>query len=133
MIDVTASKTTDFHVQFISAKNVPLMFAVTGVMVPETQVFYNSKQIKGFIGGLKGVFDMEQMMEKGINVKDDKGVIAVPSEMVKGEIAPLPGVSVGQGTKYYPTLHVALQLMIIMIGIGNYEMISARKRQKGNG
>jgi hypothetical protein len=76
---------------------------------------------------------MEQMMEKGINVKDANGKIAVASDKISGEIAPLPGVSVGQGTKYYPTLHVALLLMIIMIGIGNYEMISARKRQKGNG
>lgn len=132
VIDCTASKTTDFHVQFISAKNVPLMFAVTGVMGPETQVFYNSKQIKGFLSGLKGVFDMEQMMEKGINVKGADGAVAVASDRVQGEIAPLPGESVGQGTKYYPTLHVALLLMIVMIGIGNYEMISARKKQKGN-
>jgi hypothetical protein len=109
------------------------MFAVTGVMGPETQVFYNSKQIKGFLSGLKGVFDMEQMMEKGVNVPGPNGTEpAVKTDRVSGEIAPLPGESIGQGTKYYPTLHVALLLMIVMIGIGNYEMIAARKRQKGN-
>lgn len=129
VIDVTASKTTDFHVQFISAKNVPLLFSVTGVMGPETQVAYNSKQIKGFLAGLKGVFDMEQMMENGVNVGDNP---VVKSDKVSGSIEPFKGQpNIGQGTKYYPTLHVALLLMIVMIGIGNYEMLSARKRQGG--
>ena len=75
---------------------------------------------------------MEQMMEKGVNSKDANGVTGVVTDRVSGEIPPLPGVSVGQGTKYYPTLHVALLLMIVMIGIGNYEMIAARKRAKEN-
>jgi uncharacterized protein (UPF0333 family) len=33
----------------------------------------------------------------------------------------------GSGTKYYPTLHFALLLMIVLIIIGNVEMFKAKK------
>lgn len=131
VIDVTASKTSDFHVQFISSKGVPLMFAVTGVMVPETQVYYNSGQIVGFLGGLKGVYDMEGMMEKGLNVPGPDGKPAVVSEKITDKIEGFPGKpNTGNGTKYYPTLHFALLLMIVLIIIGNVEMAMARKGAK---
>lgn len=128
VIDVTASKTSDFHVQFISSKKVPLLFAVTGVMVPETQVFYNSGQCVGFIGGLKGVFDLEQMMENGLNVKDANGNVKTASTKVTDVIEGFPGkTNKGSGTRYYPTLHFTLLLMIVLIIIGNVEMLKAKK------
>ncbi|MBI1333730.1 MAG: hypothetical protein JST12_13235 [Armatimonadetes bacterium] len=132
VLDMTASKTSDYHVQFVSGKHVPLMFAVTGVMVPETQVYYNSGQIAGFLGGLKGVFDLESMMDNGLNVPDANGKIANPSVKVSDKIEGFPdpqhtGKNVGNGTKYYPTLHATLILMIVLIVIGNFEMIKARK------
>ncbi|MEI7985792.1 MAG: hypothetical protein WCI55_09205 [Armatimonadota bacterium] len=131
VIDVTASKTTDFHVQFISAKKVPMIFAVTGVMVPETQVYYNSGQIAGFLGGLKGVYDMEGMMEKGLNIPDKDGKPGIVSEKVTDKIEGFPGKdNTGNGTKYYPTLHFALLLMIALVIIGNVEMMQARKGAK---
>jgi hypothetical protein len=131
VIDVTASKTTDFHVQFISSKNVPMMFAITGVMVPETQVYYNSGQIVGFIGGLKGVYDLEGMMENGLNIPGKDGKIAMVSEKVTDKIEGFPGKdNTGNGTKYYPTLHFALLLMIALVVIGNVEMMQARKGAK---
>lgn len=132
VIDVTASKTSDFHVQFLSGKKVPLMFAVTGVMVPETQVYYNSGQILGFLGGLKGVVDLEAMMDNGLNVPNKDGKILCPSEKVKDQIEGFPdpdntGKNKGNGTKYYPTLHAALLLMIVLVVIGNIEMLKARR------
>ncbi len=131
VIDVTASKTTDFHVQFISSKKVPMMFAITGVMVPETQVYYNSGQIVGFIGGLKGVYDLEGMMENGLNIPGKDGKIAMVSEKVTDKIEGFPGKdNTGNGTKYYPTLHFALLLMIVLVVIGNVEMMQARKGAK---
>lgn len=133
VMDVTASKTSDFHVQFVSAKKVPLMFAVTGVMVPETQVYYNSGQIVGFLGGLKGVFDVETMMDKGLNVPGPDGKVAVVSEKIKEQIPGFPGKeNTGNGTKYYPTLHVALVLMIALVILGNIEMLKARKEAKNS-
>ena len=128
VIDVTASKTSDFHVQFISSKKVPMIFAVTGVMVPEQEVFYNSGQIAGFIGGLKGVYDLEGMMEKGLNIPDKDGKPGIASEKVKDKIEGFPGKeNKGNGTKYYPTLHAALILMILLVILGNVEMMQSRK------
>jgi hypothetical protein len=133
VIDVTASKTSDYHVQFISSKKVPMMFAVTGVMVPETQVYYNSGQIVGFLGGLKGVYDLEGMMENGLNVPDKDGKPVVVSEKVKDQIQGFPGKdNKGNGTKYYPTLHVALLLMIGLVIKGNIEMAKAKKGAKNS-
>ncbi len=131
VIDMTASKTSDYHVQFISGKKVPLLFSVTGVMVPETNVYYNSGQIVGYLGGLKGVFDMEKMMEYGLNVPDKDGKIQVASEKVPDKIEGFPGKdNIGNGTKYYPTLHSALLLMIVLVVIGNVEMFKANKAAK---
>ncbi|HLO99489.1 MAG TPA: hypothetical protein VK171_12915 [Fimbriimonas sp.] len=133
VLDITASKTSDFHVQFVSSKKVPLVFAVTGVMVPETQVYYNSGQIAGFLGGLKGVFDLEQMMENGLNVPGKDGKIAIASSKVTEQIPGFPGmVNTGNGSKYYPTLHFALLLMIGLVVKGNLEMLKARKEAKNS-
>ena len=41
------------------------MFMVTGVMVPETRNYFASGQITGLVGGVKGVYDLEGLMEKG--------------------------------------------------------------------
>jgi hypothetical protein len=128
VIDVTASKTADFHVQYISAKKVPILLAVTGVMVPEMDVFYNSGQAVGVIGGLKGVYDLEGMMENGLNVPNKDGKIVNVSEKVSDKIEGFPGKdNKGSGTKYYPTLHFALLLMIILVVKGNVEMVKAKK------
>ena len=131
VIDVTASKTSDFHVQFISAKKVPIIFAVTGVMGPETEVYYNSGQAVGFLGGLKGIYDLEGLMELGLNVPGPDGKPGLVSEKVKDQIPGFPGKeNKGSGTKYYPTLNVTLFLMIVLIVIGNIEMLQARKGEK---
>jgi hypothetical protein len=131
VLDVTASKTSDFHVQFMSSK-AKLLFAVTGVMVPETQVYYNSGQCVGFLGGLQGVFDLEQMMENGLNVPGEGGKPKISSTKVKEQITGFPGQNnLGNGTKYYPTLHFALLLMIVLIVIGNIEMLKAKKQGGG--
>lgn len=128
VINITASKTSDFHVQFMSAKGAKLLFAVTGVMVPETQVFYNAGQCVGFIGGLQGVFDVERLMTSGLNVPGPKGEPPVTSEKVKDKIEGFKGVeNEGNGTKYYPTLHFTLILMIALIVKGNIEMVKAKK------
>jgi hypothetical protein len=131
VMNITASKTSDFHIQFMSTK-VKLVFAVTGVMVPETQVFYNAGQCVGFLGGLQGVFDLEQMMDKGLNVKGADGTIPIASTKTKDQIEGFKGMNnLGSGTKYYPTLHFTLLLMIALIVIGNVEMLKAKKAGAG--
>jgi hypothetical protein len=130
LIVITASKTSNFTVERVYGKT-PLAFAVTGVMGPETQVFYQSKQIVGFAGGLKGVYDLETMMEHGINNPGPDGKIVVPSSKY-GQIPGFPGMpNKGKGTLYYPTLHVALALLILTVIIGNVGMfLSKRANQR---
>ncbi len=124
VVVVTASKTSNFTVERVYGKT-KLAFAVTGVMGPETKVYYQSKQLVGFVNGLKGAFDIEQLMEKGLNVdssasfRDDTH--PAPVEGFKGDD------NVGQGTRYFPTLHFAMALMIIMVILGNVGMVLAKK------
>jgi len=126
---VTASNSFNIFIERIYGK-VPIAAAVTGVMGPESQVYYASGQIKGLSSGLKGVYDLETMMEYGINTPGPDGKIAVEwrdHPAVKG----FPGeVNFAKGKLYYPTLHVALTLLILAVVTGNVLMFKARRRAK---
>lgn len=106
LIVVTASKTSEITIERI--KNTPLMFMVTGVMVPETRNYYASKQIVGLVGGVKGVYDMETMMEKDFPGKQNAG----------------------RGTAYYLSLHFAIALLILAVLVGNVAMFASRRRAR---
>ncbi len=114
LVVITASKTSNFTVARCFGK-LPLAFAVTGVMGPETNVYYSSKQLVGFANGLKGAYDLETMMENGVEVKGEN-------------FPPFKGkTNAGKGFKYYPTLHFALFLLIIMVILGNVGMFLSKK------
>jgi hypothetical protein len=90
----------------------PKMFMVTGVMAPEDQSYYSSGQVTGLIGGLKGVVDLETLMQTG-------------GEGVPG----FPGMqNAGRGTRYYLPLHACLTLLILAVVIGNVGMFLSRKK-----
>ncbi|RYG26845.1 hypothetical protein EON82_01780 [bacterium] len=106
LLVVTASKTSEITIERI--KKTPLMFMVTGVMVPETRNYYTSGQITGLVGGVKGVYDLETLMKDGF-----------------------PGMeSKGKGTAYYLSLHFALGLLIFTVILGNVAMFLAGKRAR---
>jgi hypothetical protein len=70
------------------------------------QVYYDSGQVKGLVAGLKGLYEIENKMEKDF-----------------------PGqINLDNGAKYYPTLHIALVLLILAVITGNLGMYLARKR-----
>ena len=106
MILVTGSNTSNIAIERI--KSVPMIMMVTGVMGPETQVYYDSGQLKGLVTGLKGLYDMESLMKTDPQFAKE--------------------VSLDNGAKYYPTLHLALVLMILAVVIGNIGMFMSRKR-----
>lgn len=106
VIVITASNTSNIVIERL--KKVPLMFMVTGVMVPETRNFYSSGQIVGLVGGVKGVYDMETLMETGFPGQTNKG----------------------KGTAYYLSLHFALGLLILVVIVGNVAMFLAGKRAR---
>jgi len=125
LIVVTGSKTSNITVERLSGK-VPIAFAVTGVMGPETGNFYQSQQIVGFASGLKGLYDLEGLMEDGVNTPDKSGNVVVKSSKY-GPIPGFPGEkNDGQGRAYYPTLHFAVGLLILAVIIGNVGMFLSR-------
>ncbi|HVL38279.1 MAG TPA: hypothetical protein VM328_02700 [Fimbriimonadaceae bacterium] len=128
-IIVTASATFNVAVERLS-KVIPMGAMVTGVMGPESLVYYESGQIVGLSAGLKGVYDLETMMEAGVNVADPAGHIAVRAGKFDDEIRAFPGaVNEGKGTSYYPTLHFAIGLMVLAIIVGNIGMFLSRRRR----
>lgn len=125
LIVITGSKTSNITVERLSGK-VPIAFAVTGVMGPETGNFYQSQQIVGFASGLKGLYDLEGLMEDGVNNPDKSGNVVVKSSKY-GPIPGFPGEkNDGQGKRYYPTLHFAVGLLILAVIIGNVGMFLSR-------
>ncbi len=105
LIVLTASNTSTITIERLNGK-VPLAMLVTGVMGPETQVYYQSGQVIGLSKGLKGVYDLETMMD----------------EKFPGEL------NLDQGSLYYPTLHIALILLILAVAAGNVGMFLGRRR-----
>lgn len=108
-------------------KNIPIMLMVTGVMVPENQNYYNSGQIKGLVGGVKGVFDLETLMEKGLNGPEPDTIHTERFDAIPG----FKGMqNEGMGTKYYPTLHVCLLVLIVAVVVGNLGMVLSRREAR---
>ena len=122
LINVTASSTNTVILERV--KKTDLMFAVTGVMVPENTVYYSSGQLKGLVGGIKGVYDLETLMEYGVN-NPGPHMISSPTY---GPIPGFPGKpNTGTGTAYYPALHVCLTVLIMAVIMGNLGMFLARR------
>jgi hypothetical protein len=112
LVMITPSNTE--RITFERVKKTPLMFMVTGVMAPEDQVYYASGQLKGLIGGVKGVFDLESLMARGVNIPDGFKDSRLP-EIGKFE----KGTNKGRGTQYYLALHACLALLVIAVFTGN--------------
>lgn len=128
MILISPSSTDKITIERISGKIKPLQFAVTGVMVPENQNYYSAGQIQGLIGGLKGVYDMETLMENGINNPGPDGKVVVSSSKIQGSVPGFAGKkNDGRGTRYYPTLHIAIGLMFIAVIVGNIGMFLSKR------
>ncbi len=122
MMVITASKTSNITIERIYGKGVDLAMMVTGVMGPESMPYYSSGQIKGLAVGLKGVYDMEQLMEDGITAEMKSKWGVVPG---------FPGDNnVGNGSRYYPTLHACLLLLIIAVTVGNVGTFLTRRKAK---
>lgn len=126
---VTPSNTFNILIERLSGK-VPIVASVTGVMGPESYVYYASSQIQGLASGLQGVYDLETMMQYGINEPGPGG--SAPMVQVPG-YAQVPGFpdrkdNFGRGALYYPTLHVDLTLMMLAVVVGNILMFASRRR-----
>lgn len=123
---LTSTKSSQIQLQRFG-KKAPIAMSVTGVMGPETQVYYQSGQIIGLGKGLKGVYDLETCMEHGVNYKEDPETVV--SEKVKDTFEPFKGMkNLDRASKYYPTLHVALILLIVAVVVGNIGMVLSKRK-----
>ena len=123
---ITASSTNRTVLERVT--KCPLMFMVSGVMVPENTNYYAAGQLKGLCGGVKGVYDLETLMDAGIN---NSGPGAVTSDKYKESIQGWPGkTNSGKGTAYYLALHFTLALLIVAVVTGNVGMFLAKRRSK---
>ncbi len=125
----TASSTDTITIERVGGK-LPIGMLVTGVMVPQEQVYYQSGQLFGLCGGIKGVYDLEWMMENGLNVSVGGKKPVVESEKYKDKIIPpMKGKNFGQGSAYIFNLHFALFLLIGAVVIGNVGMFMAKAKK----
>jgi len=146
VINITASDTINRLVERIGKKT-KLASMCTGVMGPETMVYFTSGQLVGVSVGLNGVVELEALMERGIDPYDgldgkeaDKRsrdlknpIWAKGSPKIEG-LQPPEGQSkkdynYARGMKYYLSLHAALALMIVAIFIGNIGTFLSRRSE----
>ena len=117
LVLVTPSNTDTITLERV--KKTKLMFMVTGVMVPTDQPYYASGQLKGLCPGIKGVFDLESLMQVGLKQGDSSKWGAIQGWPDKP--------NAGRGTKYYFALHICLALLIIAVLVGNVGMYLSKK------
>jgi hypothetical protein len=128
-IVLTASRTSNSVVERLGTTDLTLMASVTGVMGPETLPYYTSGQFKAIMIGVRGAYDLETMMEKGVNYPDAQ--TAYVKSPRHPTIPPIEGLTKeyirGLGARYYATLHVALGLMILAVVAGNVGMFLTKR------
>lgn len=121
---ITGSKTSRIAIERLSGK-VVMICLVTGVMGPETYNYYQTGQLSGLSIGLKGAYDLESMMEHGLNQPGG----TVSNVHVKDQIPGFPGMkNLDNGQRYIVPLHGAIILLIAAVVIGNIQTIRERKR-----
>lgn len=130
MVVVTASASIDIAVQRLN-KEVQIGAMVTGVVGPSVLPFYQANQVVGVAVGLKGVYDMEYMMEYGINEPAEDGGKPLVNAAQSLSAPPVSeGIGLARGASYYGTLHIALLLLILAVVMGNVAMFMSRKRKE---
>lgn len=136
LVNITASGTMDFLIARVGG-SVPLSLMCTGVIGPQMQQYYAAGQLVGLSIGLKGVYDVERMMEYGVrgsgvpsNGPNDKRLVSNNHSDV--DIPPFTGqINLDRGSKYNTALHFALALMILAVFAGNLSLI-AQRFKRGN-
>jgi hypothetical protein len=132
MINIHASDTLNRLIERIG-RRCPLASMCTGVMGPETLVYYTSKQIVGASVGLNGVVELESLMERGIDpdISDKDAQDLKNPVQAKGrpKIEGFTGKkNYARGMQYYLSLHSALTLMILAVVIGNIGTFLSRRK-----
>ncbi len=130
LLNLTGSNTINTLIERLYGK-VNIASMCTGVMGPETLIYYQSGQLKGVSVGLKGVYDIETCMNYGVNVPGPNGgEPKVKYNKIEGEVPGFPGMTnYDRGEKYYVSLHSGLILLIVAVILGNVQMLRSKKKE----
>jgi hypothetical protein len=123
-VDITANASGDVLIQRI-AGDVELVSMCTGVVGPQLLPYYQSGQLKGVVIGLKGVYELEYMMEYYEN--EELGIVPWTEE-ARGE----PYENFSRGQQYYGALHVNLIIMVLAVIVGNIGLALTKKKGRRN-
>ena len=134
IVNIHASDTLARLIERIGRKT-KLASMCTGVMGPETLVYYRSGQVAGVSVGLNGVVQFETLMARGIDPdisekdsQDTKKPVRAPGRPA------IPGfegkTNYARGMQYYLSLHVALTLLIVAVALGNIGTFLVRRRSE---
>lgn len=132
LVNIHASGTIDILNERLYRK-VPLASMCTGVMGPQSMPYYASGQLVGISVGLKGVYDLEYMMQYGLVGKAITENKPTPKAAVSGNhpeirLEPFTGMkNFDRAAAYYFSLHFAMTLMILAIILGNLGMFLVRR------
>lgn len=129
LVVVSASSTIDTAVERMGGK-VNMGFMVTGVMGPNALPYYQAGLINGIAVGLRGNYDIEYMMEYGLNYEGPDGKVKNAYVEKRDKVIPpfTEGSTFGRGARYFLPLHVALGLMILAIILGNVAMFVSKSK-----
>jgi hypothetical protein len=118
---ITGTKSSRIMIERLGRK-VTMLASVTGVMGPETENYYVTGQLSGLVIGLKGSYEVETMLETGVQVRDKTGTMI--------DIPPYTGkTNLGYAKLYVGPLHAAIGLMILAVVIGNVGVVLNRKKE----
>lgn len=134
LVNVTASNTIDIFVQRLGSGpgRIPIAIMCTGVSGPQVLPFWTSGQVSGLGIGLRGVYDVEYMMEYGINLDSPNTVRDRRPEFANIQVPNFPGQrNLDRAQAYFLALHFALGLLIFAVIVGNVGMYVNRARKKG--
>lgn len=120
MVVITASASIDIALQRL-ASDIGIGALVTGVTAPTVLPYYQSGQCKGVGAGLKGVYDVEYLMEHGLNGK----------YKFKEAVNDPEAITFARGASYYLSLHIALTILILAVILGNVAMLISKRKSGG--
>lgn len=103
VVEMSASATHTYWVQFLRQPGPQIGFTPTSVMAPEAIPYYQSGQLAGILWGARGAYDYEQLNNERL------------------------GAAYSYGRQYMGPLAFAFMLIILSVAVGNIAMFMSRR------
>ncbi|NQT53852.1 hypothetical protein HQ576_17480 [bacterium] len=125
-IDIAAGATVEMWIAYGADRfGFDLGAGCTAVIAPDLYPFLQSKQLVGYLGGLRGAADYEKMLERQVKTEIAARILPKP-----GDDAPKRSADASRGMQAQSTTHL---LIILLIVVANVQFLVRRFRQKREG